>query len=105
VGDNIQGLELTEDAEGDCAALLQRSIPGWAGAIRALMAGAHGGCGATRDNRAPCRLAEKGWWGGGSEEHGMRGKTTLVRLAQCRGGALVVRALRVWRRYKGKDIL
>ena len=32
MGDNPLGLELTEAAEGDRAALLQRSIPGWAGA-------------------------------------------------------------------------
>jgi hypothetical protein len=82
IGDNPLGLELAEAAEGDRAALLQRSIPGWAGARRALMAGAHGGCGATRQS-CPVALLKR-VVGRGLRRSWREGKTTLVRLAEPR---------------------
>ena len=62
---------------------MQRSIPGWAGARRALMAGAHGGCGATGQS---CTALSPGC----VEE-------TLSNPRAGRGAELV---LRMWRRNK-----
>ena len=86
MGDNPLGLELTEAAEGGVALPNCRGrYPGGREARRALMAGAHGGCGATRQS-CPVALLKRVVGRGlrRSEDHGVRGKTTLVRLAEPR---------------------